>query len=274
MPFHRVSFFNSGYCRQLGYLAGRRLWGPTRFYGVFVYLEHPEHGRALVDTGYAPEFWEATRPFPERFYRWATPARLDPLGDAAAILRQRGIDPETIDRIFVSHFHGDHVAGLRRFPKARFVYRRAALESSLAESTWRQVRHAFLARLLPADFEARGLPIDESVFGAGSGPLAEFRVHDYWGDGDLLLVDLPGHAVGHTGYLIRGPAGYVFYIVDASWDLDALDAGRRLPRLARSVQYDYGAYAETQARLRRLAAQGDFPLVACHCLRTQALVEG
>jgi glyoxylase-like metal-dependent hydrolase (beta-lactamase superfamily II) len=273
MPFRRVSFFNSGYCRQLGYLAGRTKWRPTRFYGVFVYLEHPEHGRAIIDTGYAPEFWEATRSFPERLYRWATPARLDPLGDAAAILRHRGIDPATIDRVFVSHFHGDHVAGLRRFPNSRFIYRRAAHEASLVESTWRQVRHAFLAQLLPADFTDRGLPIDEDVFKAGSGQLAEFRTYDYWSDGDLLLVDLPGHAVGHTGYLIRGPRGYVFYIVDASWDLDALLAGRTLPRLARSVQHDYPQYAGTQEQLRRLATQVDFPIVACHCLRTQALVE-
>jgi glyoxylase-like metal-dependent hydrolase (beta-lactamase superfamily II) len=273
MPFHRVSFFNSGYCRQLGYLAGRRSWGPTRFYGVFVYLEHPEHGRALVDTGYAPEFWEATRSFPERLYRWATPANLDPLGDAAAILRRRGIEPETIDRIFVSHFHGDHIAGLRRFPGARFVYRRAAYEALLGVSTWRQVRQAFLAKLLPADFTARGLPIDEGLFAPGSGPLAEFRVVDYWGDGDLLLVDLPGHAVGHTGYLIRGPDGYVFYIVDASWDVEALLARRPISRLVRGVQHDYAAYAATQDRLRRLAAQVDYRLPACHCLQTQELVK-
>src|SRR5262245_3190241 len=170
MPFERVRFLNSGYCTQWGYLAGRRSRGWTRFYAVFVYLEHPEHGAALIDTGYSPLFFKVTRSFPERLYRWTTPVHLDPRQHAAAILESGGLRPDRVGRIFVSHFHADHVAGLRHFPQAQLVYRRAAHELLLREPRWGQVRHAFLAGLLPQDFTARGDRLEEAAFVLGEGP--------------------------------------------------------------------------------------------------------
>lgn len=272
MPFRRVLFLNSGYCTQSAYLAGRSSRGRTRFPAVFVYLEHPDHEPALIDTGYGPAFLEATRPFPQRLYRWMTPLHLDPQQHAAAILEARGLRPESIGNIFVSHLHGDHVAGLRYFPTARFVYRPAALSALMCRSVWSQLRQAFLAGLLPKDFTTRSDGLHEATFLPGEGLLQEFRVHDYWGDGDLLLVDLPGHAVGHTGFLIRTETQRFLYIVDACWDLDALLQARPLPWLSQKVQVDYPAYVQTQEKLRRVAQREECLLLACHCLRTQAYV--
>ena len=131
------------------------------------------------------------------------------------------------------------------------------------------MRHGFLDALVPAGFTARGQAIAEQAFVPGTGLLADFHVHDFWGEGSLLLVDLPGHAEGHTGYVLRTAAETVFYIVDACWDVDVLLKGRTLPRLSRGLQFDYAAYQQTQAKLRRVAASGAIRLLACHCPRTQ-----
>ncbi len=272
MPFDRVCFLNSGYCTALGYLANRPTWGLTRFYAVFAYLEHPRHGISLIDTGYSPLFQDATRAFPGRLYRWATPMRLDPRGDPCSILQAAGLQPDQATHLFVSHFHGDHIAGLRHFPRASFVYRRASLEYLLNLTRLKQVHNAFLAGLLPDDFTARGLPIEEAAFLPGSDALADLRVYDYWGDGDLLLVDLPGHAIGHTGYVIRTAKERIFYVVDATWDRDAMLQGRTLPWLTRRLQFCYKDYIQTQEKLRRFAAREDCLLLACHCPRTQEYV--
>jgi len=265
----RVTFLNGGYCTQSSYLAGRRSWNFSRFHAVFVYLEHPEHGAALIDTGYSPFFFEATRTFPERVYRWVTPVHLDPRPNAAAVLEAHGLQPDQVRHVFVSHFHGDHVAGLRHFPRVRFIYRRESLDSLLRLGVRSQVRHGFLARLLPEDFSVRGRGIEDAEFVRGAAALAEFSVLDFWGDGSLLLVDLPGHAEGHTGYVLRTPTEAVFYVVDACWDRDVMLQGRRLPWLSQRLQYDHAAYLETQDKLRRVAARGEHRLLACHCPRTQ-----
>src|SRR5262249_31751224 len=159
-------------------------------------LEHPVHGLSLIDTGYSPFFFDATHPFPRRLYRWTLPVHLDARKHAEAILASRGIAP--VREIFISHFHGDHIAGLRHFPEARFVYRGDAHASLLQKSPLKQTCHGFLPALLPDDFPQRGNAVDEAAFVAGSGAFGDLRVVDYWGDGDLLLVDLPGHAPGHT----------------------------------------------------------------------------
>jgi glyoxylase-like metal-dependent hydrolase (beta-lactamase superfamily II) len=270
MPFRSVRFLNAGSCTQWGYLAGRKTRRLVRFPAVFAHLDHPAHGQSLIDTGYSPAFLDATRPFPQRFYRWLTPLHLPPERHARGGLETRGIDPDQVERVFVSHFHGDHIGGVRQFPAARFVYRRSPFERLLGESALAQVRHAFLPRLLPDDFVERGEPIAEGHFRPGDGDLSDFRVYDYWGDGDLLLVDLPGHADGHTGYLIRTDTGPLFYIVDATWDVEGMLAGRPLPRVSLALQHSKADYLRTQARLKRLTDA--VPVLACHCPRTQAHV--
>jgi glyoxylase-like metal-dependent hydrolase (beta-lactamase superfamily II) len=270
MPFDRVRFFNAGHCTQLGYFAGSKTRGRTRFNNVFIHLEHPRHGVSLIDAGYSPHFFEATEDFPARLYRWTLPVHLDEHRHAAAILQSRGLPPEAVREIFISHFHGDHVAGLKDFPAARAVYRRTAIESLLRQSEFRQVGHGFLAKLLPGDIAARGTAIEDDGF---TGTFAGFPALDYFGDGDLLLVDLPGHAPGHTGFAFRTQERQFFYIADACWDVEAMLAAKPLPLITRRLQHSYDAYAATQETLRHFAQRDDWTMLACHCPRTQRYVD-
>ncbi|HVR39184.1 MAG TPA: MBL fold metallo-hydrolase [Thermoanaerobaculia bacterium] len=273
MPFDRVRFFSAGECTQFGYLAARAEHGLARFKNVFVHLEHPAHGVSIIDAGYSPRFFDATRPMPQRLYRWTTPVHLDAHEHAAAILDAHGLQSDAVGELFISHFHGDHVAGLDHFPSARFVYRREALDSLLRRNAWSQVRHGFLAALLPRDFTERGNAIDDDAFVAGSEPFEEFRIIDYWGDGDLLLIDLPGHSPGHTGFAIRTKSKQFLYIADACWDVDAMLVGRELPLPSRKMQHSYVNYLTTQDKLRRFAKRDDWTMLATHCPRTQRHVE-
>jgi glyoxylase-like metal-dependent hydrolase (beta-lactamase superfamily II) len=276
MPFDRVSFVNAGHCTQLGYFAGSARPGPVKFHSVLLLLEHARHGASLIDTGYGPWFFEATRKFPAKLYRWTLPVHLPPQGDASAILAQRGVT--SVREIFISHFHGDHVAGLRHFPQSTYVYRGQALATLSAQSPSRQTFHGFLPMLLPDDFAARGRAIDEWQFAPGrdelGGELRDFRVHDYFGDGELLLVDLPGHAPGHTGFAFRTATERFLYVADACWDMDALLRGRSLPFASRLLQHSPSTYEATQRKLRDFAAlHPHWRVLACHCPRTQTHVD-
>ena len=261
-----IRFLHSGWCSQFARLVGVPSWKWTRFYAVFVYFEHPIHGGCLIDTAYSNEFFRATRWFPQRLYRWLTPVCLE--GNPRDQLQAAGIDPAGVRQIFISHFHADHIAGLACFPDAQFIYRGQAYEHLLQQPVRTQVRHGFLCDLIPRDFGQRSHAISEDQFKAGSGDWQGFRICDYWNDGSLILVDLPGHADGHYGFVLQAQDRRLFYIVDACWHVQVMLDKSPLPWISRRFQHDESAYFATQDKLRRLADSGDMDLIACHCPQT------
>src|SRR5579885_2500018 len=112
-------------------------------------LHHPQQGWLLWDTGYAPRILTATQRLPFLLYRYATPLRLRPELSIAAQLARWKLQPGDIRRVILSHFHADHIAGLRDFPEAEIIASNAAYE----DIAWRQgiaaLRRALFPRYCP-----------------------------------------------------------------------------------------------------------------------------
>ncbi|MFN8421872.1 MAG: MBL fold metallo-hydrolase [Anaerolineae bacterium] len=115
----------------------------------------------LVDTGYAPRFAEATARMPARLYRLLTPMTLGRGETAVERLAARGIAAGDVRTIVVTHFHADHVAGLRDFPRARIVFAASAWRAVERLRGLGAVRRAYLPALLPDDFHARADALDD-----------------------------------------------------------------------------------------------------------------
>lgn len=274
----RIRFLDGGYCWQLGWLAARKRLGPCKFHAVFLLVEHPIHGRYLIDCGYGPEFFAATRTLPERLYRWLTPVRLSSFVSPDKILARAGVSLDQLAGVFVSHFHADHIGGATCLDGVPFIYRNDSLSHLEGIRRSEQVRHGFLQKLLPRKLLECGRGISAEDFSFGREPLPAFATCDFFGDGSLLLVDLPGHADGHYGFWIRSDRD-VFYIVDACWDVPAMLAGRQVPFPSRRFQRDWNAYQTTQSNLRsyyhgqsnrvsETEADTQPLMLACHCLET------
>ncbi|OWA36019.1 MBL fold metallo-hydrolase [Saccharibacillus sp. O16] len=242
----------------------------VRIPALFACVEHPQAGPILFDTGYAERFFRETHPFPARLYRMVTPVQFAAGQSAAERLRAAGISPENIRQIIVSHFHADHVAGLQDFPQAEFLYEAEALDSMRSLRGIRAVKRGFLPGLLPGDFDRRARPFaPESRVAVPEALLPRFpfrRVTDVLGDGSLLAVDLPGHAFGQIGLLLRTERGPVLLCADAAWSAAAYRENRPPSGLAGIIMPDRRAYADSFRALRELhEAFPELTIIASHC---------
>lgn len=232
-------------------------------------IRHPSEGLILFDTGYDPAFFDATRSFPERLYRWATPVRLDAGESAAEQLARLGHAADEVRRIILSHFHGDHVAGLHNFPGARIHCSRTGLATTGSGGRFARVRRGLLPALVPWDVDRRATFFEDGPFVDLPDMFAPFaRGADLIGDGSLIAVELPGHCPGHWGLALRlEDDRRVFLIGDAAWSIGAVEALAPPPALTTALLGDTGSYRATLADLNRLSARAgdDVAILPAHC---------
>ncbi len=124
-------------------------------HSVAALLRHPTQGWLLWDAGYAPRLLDATRRLPFRLYRWVTPMTCRPEQAVVAQLGRFGLAPRDVRRVVVSHFHADHVAGLRDFPTADLIALRSAYEDVAGRRGLRALAVAYVPALMPDDFDRR-----------------------------------------------------------------------------------------------------------------------
>lgn len=229
-------------------------------------LQHPTAGNILIDTGYAPRFLAATAHFPDSLYARLTPTTVSEQDSVVHQLAVRGIAPDDVQTILLTHLHADHLGGLRDFPQATFVYDRRAYTAVRDLPHLWQLRYAFLPALLPDDFEARSRPWGAHAWRLFD--LAPFHVGvDVLGDGSVMALDLLGHAAGQVGFLIESSNhGRVLIAADACW-YSATYRDLRWPHpLTRLFQHDNPAYRRTVHKLHDLhQRQPNLPILPLHC---------
>lgn len=264
---------HAGYCTCPEHLAiqGGR-WRGIRFPAMFALLEHERLGPMLFDTGYTYRFFAETRSFPNRLYRWLTPVSLREDELAINQLRQRGIGPQDITHVFISHFHADHIAGLIDFNCARFIYLRHAYDHLRGRAGWSAASSAFLPGLIPSDFETRSAAIDASEEISLPAEYAPFtRGWQLLGDESLIAVELPGHAVGQMGLFARTDERVYFFVADAAWLRRSIRENRQPHRFANLLFPEPQAYRATISALHDYTeAHRNVHVIPSHCEETLA----
>lgn len=265
----RLQLFEVGHCKHLECISlSGGAWRAITFPSISALIVHPREGAILYDTGYADHFIEATADLPERLYRWLTPVTLPATQRLGAQLARSGLTVSDIRYCVISHFHADHIAGLRDLDRALFIASRRDVEHLNGCSRLSGLLKGFLPALLPPDFHSRLRVVESypvrSLRSAWSG-LGE--AHDLFGDGSVLALRLPGHAPGHLGLLLRDAEDRpVLLCADASWSRRAWQEQRLPSPLARFVIHDWNAYKATLSQLQALARrERELVILPSHC---------
>lgn len=263
-PLVNYHLLDTGYCKvaECDVLRGASRQR-VECHALVALIEHPSAGWLLWDTGYAPRIFDATAGWPFRLYRMATPLHLRPELAVSAQLAHYGLVPNDIKQVIISHFHADHVAGLRDFPQAALVAHARAYADVAQRKGLRALQRGFIPDLLPQDFARRAvlLPSFSGPALPGLGP-----THDLLGDGSLLLVELPGHARGQIGMLADTERGRVLFAADGAWFSTSYREVRLPGRSTYAIVDDPAAIKTTLERLHAFSlACPDVLIVPTHC---------
>lgn len=252
-----------GHCNQIEALSRRGgSWKGIEFPSLAAAIKHPTAGWVMFDTGYAQHFFDATARMPERLYRTLLPVHLDT--SIAAELGRIGATPEEVRRVVVSHFHGDHVAGLRDLPNARISAGRAGLDQIISLRGLSAVRHGLLPAMLPENLTSRFEPVEDAATVTFDG----LTGWDLVGDRSLIAVDLPGHMPGHLGLLLTTTdRGQVLLAGDAAWSSRAIRDFQPPPRPVAAMWDDARTAQATLRSLQRIDADHtDLTILPAHCV--------
>jgi glyoxylase-like metal-dependent hydrolase (beta-lactamase superfamily II) len=225
-------------------------------------IEHP-HGRVLIDAGVARDVRQHLKAAPLLIRTLASLTVKQPTIDA---LTAHGLGPGDLRAIVLTHSHWDHVSGL------------ADLREVPVWITAEELAHARSddeGGKLYRQLEAQGpLQLHDLIFDRGAyGPFA--ASHDFFGDGSVVLVPMPGHTPGSVGVFVNLPSGRRFLIIgDTSWTKEGIDWPAEKPWLARRmVDFDAAGVRKQLVLLHQLQrANPNLSIVPAHDARVHKTI--
>ena len=271
----KIRLFKAGFCTHPGFIVQPGSGFKSKeFPAGIALIKHPKQGYILFDTGYHPDFLKSTRPFPERFYAMLTPCHLNHGDTILSQIKTLNIDNNDIKHLMLSHFHADHIAGMVDFPKSEIHCHRAGLDYMQQSNRLNRVRKGYLNKLVPEHANEQFSFIDSFTIDVAEildlpekiGLLAK----DWFDDQSIYIVNLPGHAAGHIGLLIRLESSFIFLLADACWLKESLTKNINQHWIANILSDDHKAYKDTLQKLRRCFQLSDDSVVfvPSHCEET------
>jgi glyoxylase-like metal-dependent hydrolase (beta-lactamase superfamily II) len=149
-----------------------------------------------------------------------------------------------LDFVVLTHAHWDHTSGLTELGHPRVVMGPG---------------EADFVRDFPKDAQPAVMP--EHLKDAAletftwDGPSYENfpASHDYFGDGSVVLVPLPGHTPGSVGVFVQTHGARLLFVGDTAWSLDAiLGPSHKLKPMSDLTDHDRATLSSSLWRLHHL----------------------
>lgn len=259
----KITTFSAGYCTHIACMAQKGAGLRLCKFPARAWLIEVGQQRWLWDTGYANYFHQYTQSGIFMLYQKITPVYLNQGESLKEQFHRIGIDLASIQHVILSHFHGDHIAGLRDFPYSSFICSADGWQQTRLLRGFSALKQGFIPGLIPDDFEQCltylesfeqcQLPAELKPFTIGY-ILPNSQKH-------VILVPLSGHAVGHIGAFILTDDGWTLLASDAAWSPSNYKDLKGPSRLANLIMADSKAYYQTLHHLNQLAQN---PQVTIH----------
>lgn len=243
-----------------------------KFHALFGLIQHPKQGWILYDTGYTKRFYECTRNYPNKIYANMTKVFVTEEDEIKNQLKHFGLKTSDIKHIIITHFHADHVAGLKDFDEATFYCSGAAFSQYNEISKFWAFSKAILKDLIPEDFEKR-LKIIEDYGKLLNDEIFE-KKYDLFGDDSLIIYHLPGHAAGQIGVELKTEKQQYFLIADACWNKKSYEEMLLPPSIVRLFFDSWQDFKDSLLKVNLFHKKfPEITIVPTHCsATTSALV--
>ena len=145
-----IDYFPAGYCTSYTGLLFKKVKNKKMTFpaGVFL-IKHRDKGYLLYDTGYHYDIKTQLR---YGLYRLGTPGQMTEKDQISNLLKAKGIRPDDITYVMLSHLHPDHLGGAGFFPNASFLLTQEVYEVYQKP----KLKDLIFKEFLPESFEKQG----------------------------------------------------------------------------------------------------------------------
>ncbi|KAJ6493202.1 hypothetical protein C8R45DRAFT_824920 [Mycena sanguinolenta] len=118
----------------------------------------------------------------------------DPFKDITQLLEEGGVSLNSIDSVFWSHAHFDHISDMSKFPDSTQIVVGATTDLSIFPANPKSDLQAS---------DLAGHKVNKVDFATAKLTFGGMKAIDQFGDGSFYLLDAPGHLAGHMIALAR-----------------------------------------------------------------------
>ena len=238
-----------------------------KFHALFGLLHHPEKGWILFDTGYTTRFYECTKSYPNKIYANATRVVIPAGSEIKNQLESIGLKTSDINHVIISHFHADHIGGLKDFNNAIIYCTKKAYQQVKEINNFIAFCKGILKDLIPNDIEDRLIFIED--FSSSKSDTIFGVKYDLFQDNSVIIYDLPGHAAGQIGIEVETLKNKYFLIADSCWDERAYKQGKLPNSIVRLFFDSWKDYKNSLEKISKYyKTYPNTLIVPTHCNKT------
>lgn len=170
--------------------------GPEPISIFFYSIEHPVHGKYLIDSGVAKIFTKQKSVWPINpiLKSFIIPNKLKIYQSTGDYLSSS----KSIKGIFLTHMHIDHILGIIDLPSESYIY------TGTNEADSRKISNIFVRGTV--DNLLKNREINELFFEKVDTNLTLPAI-DFFEDGSLIILKVPGHTTGSLAFIISSTTG-------------------------------------------------------------------